>query len=148
MFEELKYIEMSGKKYPIKCDLVVLENIQNEFGDLDEFEEGLITRELKLDENGEVVRNEDGEEVYKGKFPDMKAVNTALYLMVKEGEEITAEKENRKAVILSRKEIARKADVNPWELARQLHDEYYRCFHIKNAETTQNQKSQKKETNS
>lgn len=40
MFEELNYIEMSGKKYPIKCDLVVLEKIQDEFGDLNEFEDG------------------------------------------------------------------------------------------------------------
>lgn len=148
MFEELKYIEMSGKRYPIKCDLVVLENIQNEFGDLNEFEDGLTIWEPKLDENGEVVTDKDGEEVYKGKFPNMKAVNTALYLMAREGEEIEAEKEKRKPVFLSRNELVRKADINPRELARQLHDEYYRCFHIKNVKTTQNQTRQEKENNS
>lgn len=148
MFEELQYIELSGKKYPIKCDLVVLERIQDEFGDLNEFEDGLVTWELELDENGAAVKDERGQKIYKGKFPDMKAVNTALYLMAREGEEITAEKEKRKPVFLSRNEIVRKADVNPRTLARQLHEEYYRCFHIKNAMTTQSQTDQRREADS
>ncbi len=38
MFEELKYIELSGEKYPVKCDMVVLEKIQDEFGSLDKYE--------------------------------------------------------------------------------------------------------------
>lgn len=107
-----------------------------------------MTWEPKLDENGAEVRDKDGNEIYKGKLPDMKTVNTALYLMAVEGEEITAEKENRPAVILSRNEIVRKADVNPRELARQLHDEYYRCFRIKNVKTTQNQTAQGKRADS
>lgn len=78
MFEELQYIELSGKKYPIKCDLVVLERIQDEFGDLNEFEDGLVTWEPELDENGAAVKDERGQEIYKGKFPDMKAVNTEI----------------------------------------------------------------------
>ena len=41
MFEELKYIELSGEKYPVKCDMVVLEKIQDEFGSLEEFEKRL-----------------------------------------------------------------------------------------------------------
>ena len=38
MFESLKYIELSGEKFPIKCDMVVLEKIQEEYGNLDLFE--------------------------------------------------------------------------------------------------------------
>ena len=28
MFEKTNYIELSGEKYPIKCDILVLERIQ------------------------------------------------------------------------------------------------------------------------
>ena len=45
MFEEMKKIVMQGKEYPIKCDLLVLEKLQQEFGSLNDFENGLITME-------------------------------------------------------------------------------------------------------
>ena len=57
MFEELKYIELSGEKYPVKCDMVVLEKIQDEFGSLEEFEKKITPWEPKLDEAGEKIKN-------------------------------------------------------------------------------------------
>ena len=112
MFEKLNEIELQGKKYPIKCDLLVLEEIQNEFDSLNEFEKGLITVEKieeKKDEIEEALEEELGEGSeedpveklgeelekvqYKVKFPDMKKVSAALFFMVNEGEEITAELE-------------------------------------------------------
>ena len=41
MFEKTNYIELSGEKYPIKCDILVLERIQDKYEDLSEFENGL-----------------------------------------------------------------------------------------------------------
>ena len=60
MFEELKYIELSGENYPVKCDMVVLEKIQNEFGSLDKFETKNYPWVPILDAEGEKVRDEDG----------------------------------------------------------------------------------------
>lgn len=148
MFEELKTIELSGKVYPVRCDLVVLEKIQNEFGSLDAFEKGIITWEPELDEKGEKVKDTKGNVVNKGKLPDMQTLNTALCLMVNEGEEIQAEKEDRSPFLLSRDEIARRVDISPTKLALLLHDEFYRCFNPKNEKTTQDQTKQKKEINS
>ena len=140
MFEELKEIELSGKKYPIKCDLVVLEKAQEPYGSIEKFEAGLITWEPELDENGEPVTEEaDGEEKrkYHGKFPKAKAVIDGLWWMACEGEAITAEKEGRTPATITREGIARKADLSLITLANQLHDEFYRCFNSKNGKTTQ-----------
>ena len=58
MFEEMKKIVMQGKEYPIKCDLLVLEKLQQEFGSLNDFENGLITmeeiKEEKMAEEAEI----------------------------------------------------------------------------------------------
>lgn len=142
MFEELSYITLSGEKYPIRCDLLVLEKIQEEFGSINDFEEGLITWEAELDENGGEILDEDEKPKVKGKFPDMKTVNTALYFMVNEGEAILAEREGRKAVERTREELVRKADTAPNTLANALHNEFYRCFHIKNQKATENQEKE------
>ena len=103
MFEELKYIELSGEKYPVKCDMVVLEKIQDEFGSLEEFEKKITPWEPKLDEAGEKIKNEKGNVETEFKMMDIKAMNTALYFMVNEGEEVAAEKENYQMIFEKRK---------------------------------------------
>ena len=111
MFDEMKKIVMQGKEYPIKCDLLVLEKLQQEFGSLNDFENGLITmeeikEEKMAEEAGDLEqelqrelgvepeeKKEEENKKYKVKFPDMKCVKAALYYMVNEGEEIEAERE-------------------------------------------------------
>ncbi len=148
MFEELKFIELSGEKYPVKCDLVVLEKIQDEFGSLDVFEKKIYPWIPVLDEAGEKIRDENGNVETEFQMPDIPTVNTALFFMVNEGEEIAAEKEGREPRSYSRNEIARKVDISPVRLALKLHEEYYRCFELKNEKTTQDQTTQKKEADS
>lgn len=143
MFESIKtYIELQEERLPIKCDLLVLEKIQEEYRSISAFEEGLITWEAEQDKDGNEVRGEDGEVRYKGKIPDMKVVNTALYLMANEGEEILAEQEKRPPKAYTREELARKVNLRPTILANILHGEFYRCFQIKNPETTRNPKKE------
>ena len=141
MFENLKYIELSEKKYPIKCDLLVLEQIQENYDSIDAFEKGLITWEFEKDESGKVKKDEKGEMKIKGKFPQVKTVMDALYMMVNEGEAIAAELENRPVEILSKEKLARIADLPLMDLAKQLHDEFYRCFASKNKKATENQET-------
>lgn len=97
MIEKLKYINFE-KKYPIKCDLTVLEEIQEKYGTINEFElklAGWMKNEKKL------VKTE----------PSMKAIRFALPLMINEGIDI----------------------------ANELHDEFSRCFEVKNQSSTQEQ---------
>lgn len=139
MFEELKSIEMSGKEYPIKCDLLVLEKIQDAYDSIGAFEEGLITWEAGLDESGKQMCDETGNPVIHGKFPKVRNVNDALVWMITEGEAITAEREKRTPKEISREKLVREVDIPLIDLANKLHEEFYRCFNLKNAETTQNQ---------
>lgn len=165
MFEKLNEIELQGKKYPIKCDLLVLEEIQNEFASLNEFEKGLITVEKIEEEKDEIeealeeelgerteedMEREPGEDAkkiqYKVKFPDMKKVSAALFFMVNEGEEITAELEGRDPVKYTRKELARKVGESVIRVANQLHDEFYRCFFTINPKSQIEQSQENKKT--
>ncbi|CUO13555.1 hypothetical protein EAI89_06790 [Eubacterium sp. am_0171] len=139
MFDELNYIELSGKRYPIKCDLLVLEKIQDAYGSIGKFEEGLITWEPEVDDEGNTQKDADGKPILHGKFPSVKAVNDALVWMASEGEAIAADQEKRKPRAIIRAEIVREVDVPLIDLANKLHDEFYRCFNLKNAVATQNQ---------
>ncbi len=132
MFEKLNHIELSGESYPIKCDLLVLEKIQDEYGDLSDFENKLTGFVPDIDEYGEYVRNEGGLLVGKRKTPEIKILRKMLIWMIEEGMEIEGEKNE-----LSEKEIMRKADMSPGELGQILHEEFNRCFQRKNGKTTQ-----------
>lgn len=143
MFEKIKYIELSGEEFPIKCDILVLEKIQDKYEDLSEFENKLNGFTPAVDENGEYKRNEEGRLVGFYGEPKMEALRDALEWMVEEGIEI--EQENGKDIQkASGKALIRKADITPKELAEILHEEFARCFRRKNQKTTQREKTEKK----
>lgn len=146
MFDELQYIKLSGKEYPIKCDLLVVEKIQEKYESIDDFENGLLTWELVRDEAGNIVYEEKEEENKKpkarGRFPKMECVNDALFWFVCEGEAIAAEIEHRAPERISREKIVRSVDISIIKLANLLYDEFFRCFSLKNLTTTQ--KTEKK----
>ena len=144
MFEKLNYIELSGEAWPIKCDMAVLEQIQEKYGDLQEFEKKLYQFRPNLDENGEEIRNDEGLIVGTMEYPDVGAVIDALFWMVSEGMEIEAEESGKEPRKVSRKELIRKIDASPIDVGDALHDEYVRCFRRKNVKTTQNQDKRKK----
>lgn len=135
MFEEMKCIELSGISYPIKCDMVVLEQIQDMFGSIDDFEKGILDWEFEYDENGKKIvekRGENGETVEyfktKFKFPKAKNINAALFFMANEGSEIARKKPPFKSI----KEAARVIDMPLSQISRRLHEEFMRCFREKN----------------
>lgn len=132
MFEKVNYIELSGDKYPLKCDILVLEKIQEEYGDLTEFENNLTGFVPKRDEEGEIVRNEEGFMVGVYGIPDAKTLRKALMWMVQEGLEIEGTQ-----MEITEVDIARKVDMSPVELGNILRDEFSKCFKRKNVETTQ-----------
>lgn len=134
MFEKkLNTITLSGKEYPIKCSILVLEKIQDKYETLEAFEDDLsIFEDTK--ENEEI----------KVKFPKMTALCDALYWMVQEGEEITAEEEGRKPVKYKRESLARKIDGSLFVTAQILKREFARSFTSKNQKAT---KTENTETN-
>ncbi len=148
MFEDLNKIKLGEKQYPIKCDIAILEKIQEKYGSIEAFEENILTWEKALDKNGKEIiekkADENGEvsekPKIKGKMPRIKYVNDFLFWVVQEGEMISADNEKREAKKYTRDQVVRLATNRKiMDLARELHDEFYRCLTSKNEETTQTQ---------
>lgn len=137
MFEDLDYIELSGKTYPIKCDLLVLEKLEKAYDTLDNFERKILNWMYERDAQGEYVLDEKGQKKTLSKLPNAEALNTGLYLMVNEGIAIKNELNQEKTKSLSRDEIVRRVDVSLTELEEIVHGEFIKCFETKNAKTTQ-----------
>lgn len=136
MFDTLNYIELSGEKYPIKCDLLVLERLQEKFGDISSFERLILNWETEEDDDGNPILDKKGNKKVKAKLPDVKAVNHALYWMVQEGMEVEAELNNEPVKTLEWSNLIRLADLPYTELAKELHKEFAKCFESKNWKTT------------
>lgn len=144
MFEKMNYIELSGVKYPFKCDMLVLERIQDKYKDLAEFENKLSGFVPGVDEDGEYTRNDEGRIIgYYGE-PKMEALGDFLAWTIEEGIEIEREESGAEMEIPERKKLIRSVDLAPRELMEVLRKEFTRCFERKNEKPTQT-KSKKTE---
>ena len=136
MVEKLNYIELADGFYPIKCDLAVLEAVQEEYGKLSIFE-----RELSGIRKTE-EKDEKGKPIYKTEEPSMRAVRFVLPLMINEGIDVENHLEG------TRKKHIKESDlkccitgVNILDIAYDLHREFVRCFETKNRNSTQEEKN-------
>lgn len=129
---EMNYIELSGEKYPIRCDMLVLEQIQDAFGDISGFENKLMGFKPLENEDGSARKDEEGRVIGISGTPDIKALKFALCSMVKEG--MAADK---KSEDVNEADLMRSVDMSPKELSEILHMEFMRCFKRKNQEPTQ-----------
>ena len=141
MFEtSLNTINLSGTEFPIKCSLLVLEQIQDKYGDYKAFEDKIFRFTPDLDEKGEMIPM--GEGMVRGKFgdPEVSALKDGLYMMVAEGMAIKHEPFD-----LTPDDLIRLADMPPSELGNLLHEELLRAFERKNPPTpTQKKRTTKK----
>lgn len=131
MFEEMNMIVLSGKEYPMKCDNLVLEKIQDKYEDLGKYENMLNGFVPELDEYGEEVRNEDGLLVGHYKMPDIKIINEAAVWFIQEGLAIKREENKEEIPEISDRTLIRQIDFNPRELSTILHQEFSRCLREK-----------------
>lgn len=118
---DLNRIFLSGESYAIKCSLLVLEKIQDKYGDISKFEDKIIVFE----------RSDEDEKKIKVHYPDPEAVCDALFWFCQEGETIEAEKRGEKPKELTRDGLARKVDTTIFNIATELHKEFMNCFRAK-----------------
>ncbi|MCI7181882.1 MAG: hypothetical protein SOY12_00645 [Schaedlerella sp.] len=138
MFDRLQYIELSGERYPLKCDLLVLEKIQDEYKDISEAENRLTGFVPDKNEDGTYVKNDDGYIIGHYGMPDVKVLNQMLHWMVSEGFAVESDEKKLPIRDISKEELIRKIDMSPRELSDTIHEEFNRCFKRKNEKTTQN----------
>ena len=131
MFEEVHHITLSGKEIPIKCDILVLERLQQKYGSLSVFEREILNWEYEKDADGKKKKTRVAKE------PNIEAVLYALYEMAKEGAVIEG------IEIGQREDFMRKIDVQFMDLASAVHDEFAFGFSEKNGVTTQKRTTEK-----
>lgn len=129
-------ITLSGVELPIRCDLYVLEQIQEKYTDLSAYEYKLIGFTPERDEFGDVVLNDNGNTVGKFGVPDIKVVADTLHMMVNEGLEYEGAGETFSVI-----ELKRMVDLSITELSSILHEEYMSCFRRKNQTAMQSQET-------
>ncbi len=129
--DKLTYIEVGKEKYPIKCDNLVLQQIQEEFGSVRLFEMVLIGLAAEKNPDGTDKRDDKGQIILKHVEPSIKAINFGLPLMVNEGLEIEAEQKNTDFKYLEDKEIIRSIQLSYLKLSEIMHKELARCFETK-----------------
>lgn len=142
---KLNKIDIGGTKYPLLCDLNVLETIQTEFGTVNEFERKLLGLEYAKDAEGNQIYKEDDTPAMKLVEPSIRAIKIALVEMVNEGIAYEAYSQGKSWEMLDDLEVLALCTIPYRELADILHDEYKRCFLTKKPmpRETKRTKSQK-----
>ncbi|MEG2101746.1 MAG: hypothetical protein RRY99_09565 [Flavobacterium sp.] len=128
---KLNHVVIDGIKYPIKCDNLVLEEIQEKYGTINRFELEITGLKIKTDKNGEILHGEDDGILYEKIEPSVKAINFALPLMINEGIAIEAEEEGKKAELIEKKAFLRDINTSFLVLAKIVKEEFKQCFLIK-----------------
>ena len=131
MYEKLNTVRIGGHKLPIKCDFIILQVLQENFGTLKQFEQKLIGMDPVLDKDGNpiYVIDSNGEETIKFRTtePNLKAIALALPMMINEGRQ-QAEAQGEEIKDFDYKSAIKNADFSIVEVAVDLHNEYRRCF--------------------
>ena len=130
MFEKFNTIEIDGKSFPIKCDINVLAAVQEEFGNMNNFEMKLLGLTPVMEE-GKIKLMDNGKPAFVKGEPSVKAVKFALPLMLKEGKD-AAKEQGEEGEEISIKAAVKNVEFDIYSAAVIMHEEFSRCFHRKN----------------
>ena len=129
--KKMTHIIIAGKSYPIIVDLNVLEHIQEEYGSINQFERDILGVKFKKDQNGHQEYTEDGKPKIYMVEPSIKAIKTALPVMINEGLKIEAEEKDHGFEEVSEQYLFRICNISYEFLADMIHKEFKRCFETK-----------------
>lgn len=121
--ETLNTITLKDNVYYIKFNNYVLEEVQERFGSIYEFE-------LKLLGKKKIV-NEDKTITIEDVEPSVKVINFTITRMIREGERIHSKETGEKRKLLFEEDIIDAINLTPKEMAIVIHAEFVRCFETK-----------------
>ena len=140
---KVDHITIGDNKFPVYCDLRVLEQIQDKYETVSKYERALLGQEIVYDDDGNPLRNEDGSIEKTYREPSVKAIVTGLYLMVKEGQKIES-KQGIEADPIDEDDIYALVGESPLTLSLLVHGLFMKCFSTKknedNKQTTRKMK--------
>ncbi len=130
MYGHMEYVTLGGKEYPIKCDIDVLIEIQEQFDGLNNFEMLLGGFKIVKNPDGSTMLDKDGMPTLKVTEPSVRAVRGALPNMLKEAALLLKDTD---PIDLSETDDAIKnVQFNLVRTAAAMHREFSRCFERKN----------------
>lgn len=153
---KLNTIFMDGRDWPVYCDLNVLEEIQENFASVSEFDRQVAGWDIARNEKGEpqYYTAQESEEL-AGRLkvrkiaPKIRALKFGLYVMIKEGLIIAAEQGGpvpEEPDEITPDYIARICDIGYDELAGIISEQMRRCFSSKKKEEKPAKRNAKKST--
>lgn len=128
---KVKYIVLSGKKYPAICTLNVLAEIQEHYSTTMEFEREILGLYYLRNENGEYILDDNGNPKMGMKEPSAKAVKVALLSMINEGLKVEAYRRNVPYNPVDEMILMQECNVNYKVLGNFLHAIYAESFRTK-----------------
>lgn len=141
MYGNMGTVTLGGKKYPVKCDINVLIEIQEQFDGLNNFEMLLTGFRLVKDPDGSAAMDGDGKPLFEVKEPSLRAIRVVLPHMLREA---AAALKDTDPVDLSEAYGAIEAvQFDLIDTANTLHNEFSRCFERKNVPSAGNREGKK-----
>lgn len=116
---EMNKFEFRGDSFPLRCDLLVLEKIQDKVGDIMDAENEIRGFKPRVDSDGVVDTT-----VGRWTIPSIGLVTQALVWMMEEAREIT----NGQYSIPSVKDLKQQTDYTIGELATIVYKEFSSCI--------------------
>lgn len=136
MLDELSYIKIGRKEYPILCNIIVLEGLQNKYGTLTDYEYALRGITEVVDEDGVPVKDESGNNILEYGTPSIEAIMDGIYPSICEGINYYNEINEESMEIPTELQIKR-GIVSIIDMSLKFFKEFIKCFEVKNASTTQ-----------
>lgn len=128
MFEHSEMVILAGKEYPIRCDINVLIEIQEQFETVSNFEMLMVGVRTVKDENGNVITGEGGKILFQRCDPSLKAIAAILPCMLSEACGSSRKEELNEAL-----DAVQNAKFDLYDTAMQMNKELSKCFERKNA---------------
>lgn len=138
---DINEVEINGKQYPIYCDLNVLELIQDNFVSINQFERDILGLTPIRDENGELVRDDNGALKQMQGEPKIKAIAFGLYVMIREGQRIKQRETGEEVEYITQEDIREGCRESFLKLSEIVRTEFNRCFTIKKKESNRKKTS-------
>lgn len=125
---QTKTVVLAGKEYPIRCNINVLAEIQEQFDTVSSFEMMITGLKVAQDEDGNAIMDEDGNLIFKRCDPSIRAIAAILPCMVMEAAENSRTQELDGAL-----DAIKNAEFDLYDTAFSMSEELSRCFERKNA---------------
>ena len=127
MFEHTETVMLAGKEYPIRCDINVLIEIQEQFETVSNFEMLMAGVRIVKDVDGNAITGEVGKILFQRCDPSLKAIAAILPCMLSE-----AFGNRRKEELNEALDAVQNAKFDLYDTAMQMNKELSKCFERKN----------------